>query len=63
MRSFRPLSIATLAIAIGAAPLVAQDSTRRLASRKPDLELVPGENHFVVTSEDGRLKAQRKAAP
>ena len=51
---YRRLTIAALALAVGAAPLLAQqDTTRRLASntKKPDLELVPGRSINLDTDE------------
>src|SRR5689334_21892802 len=49
---FRRLPIAAFAITVGATALIAQqDTTRRLASRKPDLELVPGRSMNLDTDE------------
>src|SRR5689334_3871850 len=49
---FRRLTIAAFAITFGATALIAQqDTTRRLASRKPDLELVPGRSMNLDTDE------------
>src|SRR5690242_21641559 len=47
----RRLTVTALAISLGATTLVAQDSTRRLAARKPDLELVPGRSVDLDTDE------------
>jgi len=48
---FRRLSAAALAIILVAPTLAAQDTTRRLATRKPDLELVPGRTVNLDTDE------------
>ena len=47
----RRLAVTALAIIVGATTLVAQDSTRRLTARKPDLELVPGRSLDLDTDE------------
>jgi Tol biopolymer transport system component/imidazolonepropionase-like amidohydrolase len=47
----RPLTLTALALTLGVTTLVAQDTTRRLATRKPDLELVPGRSVNLDTDE------------
>ena len=47
----RHLIVAALATTLGATSLVAQDTTRRLAARKPDLELIPGRSVDLDTDE------------